>query len=278
LNHPDGSLEKKSSFYFPLLLLPSPKRAAMEALYRFCWMADEIADGKNPPAQKRTQLRLLKMELQKAFRQKSKDAWMVRFQEVIRDFNLTPEPLERVLRGVARDLKPVRFKTFKELHAYALQVAGGPGLASMEIFGFRDEAHRIYAENLGVFLQLVNITRDFREDLGLHRLYFPIEDFRRFHLIPEHIEMGNSHWPPFVKFQLDRAWSFLARSRSVLSTRQRAELSTAEAIAAVYVKLYQRLYEYPYTILEGKRSLSRVDKILSVTGALGRCAVGKILS
>jgi phytoene synthase len=277
LNHPNGSVEKKSSFYFPLLLLPSRQRAAMEALYRFCWAADEIADGKTPPARKKIQLRLLKAELQKAYRQKSKDPWMARFQEVIRDFHLTPEPLERILQGVARDLKTVRFKTFRELHAYALQVAGGPGLASMEIFGFRDEAHRVYAENLGVFLQLVNIARDFREDLGLHRLYFPLEDFRRFHLVPENIERGNSHWPPFVRFQLDRAWSFLARSRSALTSRQRAELPTAEGIGAVYVKLYQRLYDYPFTILEGKRSLSRADKILSVVGALGRCALGRTL-
>jgi phytoene synthase len=138
----------------------------MEALYRFCWTADEIADGETPPAQKKKQLRLLRSELQKAFRQKSKNDWMARFQEAIRDFNLTYEPLARILKGVARDLKTVRFKTFKELHSYALQVAGGPGLASMEIFGFRDDAHRVYAESLGVFLQLVNITRDFRRIWG----------------------------------------------------------------------------------------------------------------
>jgi phytoene synthase len=147
----------------------------------------------------------------------------------------------------------------------------------MEIFGFRDEAHRVYAENLGVFLQLVNVTRDFKEDLGLRRLYFPLEDFRKFHLVPEHVEGGNSHWPSFVRFQLDRAWGFLAKSRSALSSRQRAELATAEAIAAVYVKLYQRLYEYPYTILEGKRSLSRADKLLSVAGSLGRSLLGRVL-
>lgn len=277
MNHPNGSLERKSSFYFPLLLLPPRKRVAMEALYRFCWLADDISDREAPSAQKRTQLRALGFELNKAFRQKSKDEWMVQFQDVIRDFDLSREPLERILKGVTRDLKPVRFKTFRELHAYALQVAGGPGLASMEIFGFRDEAHRVYAENLGVFLQLVNVTRDFKEDLGLRRLYFPLEDFRKFHLVPEHVEGGNSHWPSFVRFQLDRAWGFLAKSRSALSSRQRAELATAEAIAAVYVKLYQRLYEYPYTILEGKRSLSRADKLLSVAGSLGRSLLGRVL-
>ena len=53
------------------------------------------------------------------------------------DFKLTPNPLWRTIRGVERDLKPVRFLKFSELHQYALLVAGGPGLASMEIFGLR---------------------------------------------------------------------------------------------------------------------------------------------
>ncbi len=278
MNPQKDSLEKKSSFYFPLLLLSPQKRAAMESLYRFCWNADEIADGEGTSAQKKSRLARFRAELKKAFLQKSKDPLFTSFQEVIRDFNLSSEPLERILNGIARDLKPLRFKNFKELHSYALQVAGGPGLASMEIFGFKDEAHRVYAENLGVFLQLVNVTRDFKEDLGFKRLYFPLSDFRQFHLVPENIQKGDSHWPAFVRFQLDRALGFLLKSRAALSTKQRAELPTAEAIAAVYVKLYQRLYDQPFTILEGKRSLSRADKVLSVVGALGRCSLGKVFA
>jgi phytoene synthase len=249
----------------------------MEELYRFCWTADDIADGQEPLARKKILLRQLGAQLKQVYHGKMEDTGLSRFQSVILDFKLSEEPLERILQGVARDLKPVRFKKFQELHAYSLQVAGGPGLASMEIFGYRDAAHRQYAENLGVFLQLVNITRDFKEDLGLGRLYFPTEDFKKFHLRPENIERGNSHWPLFVRFQLERAWGFWTVARKALTPRQRASLSTAEAIAAVYVKLYQRLYENPSRILEGKISLSREDKLLSVVGALGRCLLGKVL-
>lgn len=248
----------------------------MEELYRFCWTADDIADGQEPLARKKILLRQLSAQLRQAFQGKTQVAGISQFQSVILKYKLSPEPLERILQGVARDLKPIRFKKFRELHAYALQVAGGPGLASMEIFGYRDEAHRLYAENLGVFLQLVNITRDFKEDLGLGRVYFPAEDFKKFHLSPENVERGNSHWPLFVRFQLERAWGFWAIARKALTSRQRAVLPTAEAIAAVYVKLYQRLYDQPFPILEGKVSLSREDKLLSVVGALGRCLLGKV--
>lgn len=247
----------------------------MEVLYRFCWVADEIADGPGSPAAKRRSLARFKQNLKAAFQGRAKEGLFHKLQTLIPLFDLSQEPLERIVRGVEQDLRPVRFKEFAELHQYALKVAGGPGLASMEIFGFQDQPHRSYAENLGVFLQLVNITRDWREDMALGRQYLPAEDFKRFHLNPSQLDETNSHWKPFVEFQLDRAWSFLEKARGSLSRSQRAQLATAEAIAAVYVKLHQKLRANPYRILKGRTTLSKADKLLSVLGAVGRCWLWK---
>lgn len=265
------SLENKTSFYYPFLLLPREKREAMEVLYRFCWEADEIADGPGTPAGKRRKLLKFKKNLQGAFQGRAGEGLFQKLQSLIPVFGLTKGPLMRILEGVERDLKPLHFRKFHELHQYALKVAGGPGIASMEIFGFRDRAHINYAENLGVFLQLVNITRDYREDAALGRSYFPREDFRRFHLNPGLLGENDSQWRPFVDFQLTRAWSFLEKSRRSLSLLQRSQIPTAEAIAAVYVKLFQKLKANPYLILKGRTTLSKADKLLSVLGATGRC-------
>jgi phytoene synthase len=270
-----GSLENKSSFYYSLLLLSPAKRRAMETLYRFCWAADEISDGAGTLPGKRRKLTAFEKELQLAFHQRARDPLFRGFQEILKSFELSPEPLRAILAGVKRDLRPLRFKRFEELKTYALQVAGGPGLASMEIFGFRDAPHRAYAENLGLFLQLTNITRDFLEDRALGRLYLPAEDFKRFHLNPSDIEEGNSHWKPFVEFQLDRAWSFLEKSRKALSLKQRGSLATAESIAAVYVRLYQKLRNDPHQILRGRTRLTKLEKASAVLGSVARCALWK---
>jgi phytoene synthase len=275
LNPKIGSLENKTSFYYPLLLLDKEKQRGMGLLYRFCWMADEISDGPGSFAEKKRELGRFKKNLRDSFHGRPRDSFFRQFQSVISHFQLSREPLERIVRGVEQDLRPVHFRKFSQLHQYALRVAAGPGLASMEIFGFKDKAHRLYAENLGVFLQIVNVVRDYREDKGLQRLYLPAEDFKRFHLDPSQIEGDDSHWKPFIEFQLDRAWDFLEKARQALSPSQRARLMTAEAIAAVYVKLYQKLRANPRQILQGRTTLSKWDKRLSVMGAAGRCWVWK---
>ncbi len=247
----------------------------MDSLYRFCWAADDIADNSDSLALKRKKLALFKKNLTLAFMGKSQDTFFQIFQKNIQQFRLSAEPLWRIVKGVERDLKPVRFKKFSELHRYALQVAGGPGLASMEIFGFKDKAHRIYAENLGIFLQLVNITRDYKEDMILGRRYFPDEDFKHFHLNPLQLDEKNSQWKAFIQFQLDRAWSYLQKARKSLTRREQSRLHTAEAIASVYIKLHQKLKANPHQILEGRVSLTHFDKLLSVTGASIRCFLWK---
>ena len=272
-----GPLKQKTSFYYPLLFLPREKRAAMEALYRFCWTADEIADRPGLPADKEKELERFKSDLKSCLAGKSRAPLFANLYDAVRTFHMTPEPLFRLLKGAERDLKPVRFRQFQELHRYALQVAGGPGLSSMEIFGYHDEAHRSYAENLGVFLQIVNIVRDFQEDQGMRRQYLPEEDFLRFHLRPERADEAVSNWKSFVEFELDRAWGFLETARKSLSLKERGELVTAEAIAAVYLRLYQKLRNHPQRVLEGKVRLSMAEKLLSAAGAAVRCALWRRL-
>jgi phytoene synthase len=271
VNPQSGSLEKKTSFYYPLLLLSHDKRRALETLYRFCWAADEISDSSDPLSLKKKKLTKFKKDFKNGLAGKNQDPFFKRLQTVMDEFRLSQKPFELILQGVEQDLKPVHFVKFSQLQDYALKVAGGPGLSSMEIFGFRDKSHREYAENLGVFLQIVNIVRDYREDLSLGRRYLPAEDFKRFHLNPGHIGERDSLWKPFVEFQLNRAWSFLEKARSRLTPSQRGQLPTAEAIAAVYVKLFQKLKERPYLILKGKVALTRSDKLISAIGAAGRC-------
>jgi 15-cis-phytoene synthase len=267
---PQGSLERKTSFFLPLLLLDPPRRAGLERLYRFCWAADDISDGEGSPSAKQRLLREFKRDLADCLKGRPRDAFWASFLETLRRFRMSSGPLWTILQGVERDLSHPRFKRFDELRSYAQQVAGGPGLAAMEIFGGRSPDHRRYAENLGVFLQLVNITRDFLEDRAMGRRYFPLEDFTRFG-ISEKDPVPGFAWSAFVRFQLNRAYGFWSEACRALPRRERCRFTTAEAIAAVYGVLFRKLKDHPERILQGRVALSGPEKIMATLGAAARC-------
>jgi phytoene synthase len=271
-----SSLKQKTSFYFPLLLLPPSQRQALEILYRFCWLADEIADAPKPLSTKRRQFQKFRKDCIATLNGSPPNPFLKDFATVLIEFQISHFYVLNLLKGIEADLYTISFQTFKQLYQYALNVAAAPGLMSMSIFGFKDLAHQNYAKNLGVFLQLTNIIRDFKEDLSLHRQYLPMNDFHRFHLDPYKINNSTPQVTAFFHYQLDRAWSYLKKSRQYLSKSNRSQLMTAEAIASVYVRLHQKLRTHCNQIVLGTIHLTLFDKIYSTFQATSQCLLWKL--
>ncbi len=272
-----ASLNKLTNFYLPMLLLPAARRRALMGLYRFCREADDIVDEPGSISEKRRRLDALRRDLKTGFsRGRSDHPILGPFLSAALPLGVTLPPLLAVLDGCARDLGRVRLTRFAQLRDYASKVAGGPGLSSMEIFGYKDAAHRTYAMNLGLFLQLTNVVRDVREDLAMGRLYLPASEWRRFDLEPGRLPQAGPAWDAFARFQLDRALDSWKAACRALSARERGALSTAEAIAAVYLPIHRLLYEKPSRALAGRIRLSTFRKAAAVAGAWLRCLTGRI--
>jgi phytoene synthase len=269
------SLSKTTSFYYPMLLLPAPRRRALQWLYRFCREADDIADDPGPSASKRKALGRLRRELSRGWKKGSQDPLVGPLLETGRPLGLTLGPLETILEGVKQDIRGARMRSFSELAAYSVKVAGGPGLASMEIFGFPDGPHREYAVHLGVFLQLVNVVRDVVEDFGMDRRYLPGNEWRKFGLSDKKLPDPGPAWDAFARFQLDRAWATWRKACACLDRHERGRLATAEAIAAVYARLHRKLYADPSHILQGRVGLSKPEKVWAALWTGLRCLAWK---
>src|SRR5262249_27951823 len=61
----DVVVKAKTSFYWAMRLLPTEKRQAMFAVYAFCCVVDDIADGDLPEAAKLRQLQAWREEIER---------------------------------------------------------------------------------------------------------------------------------------------------------------------------------------------------------------------
>ncbi len=87
-------------------------------------------------------------------------------------FNISKKIVNDLFDGVKSDLKQeVRIKTEKELLVYSYRVAGTVGLMMAKIFGVKKKESLQRAIDLGIAMQLTNISRDVVEDEKKNRIY-----------------------------------------------------------------------------------------------------------
>ena len=106
-------------------------------------------------------------------------------------FPIRISDLKLLLEGMEDDLFPTNYQSFEDLRTYCFKVASTVGLSLIEIYGYTDPDAREYAEEMGIFLQMVNVLRDIQEDRERGRLYLPTDELEMFDIKPEEIENVN---------------------------------------------------------------------------------------
>jgi 15-cis-phytoene synthase len=255
----------RSSFYYAFILLPPERRRALHAVYAFCRFIDDIADDESirEPA---LLLKRWREELDRVYSGAPTRALSRALADSARRFKIPRDLFEEIINGVEMDLSRKRYQTWEELRPYCYRVASALGLICIEIFGYRNPSAKLYAENLGLALQLTNILRDVREDADRGRIYLPLEDLARFNVSENEI-LGGVYSPNFVRlmdFEARRARELYALAQSELAAEDRATLLTAEAMRLIYAALLERIIKSNYRVLDRRHSLSAPHKLYLV--------------
>jgi phytoene synthase len=181
-----------------------------------------------------------------------------------------------MIEGVASDLEPRTVATFEELYRYCYRVASVVGLTTVHIFGFASPDSRetalALAEKCGIAFQLTNILRDVKEDAGLGRIYLPAEDLARFAVQAADLRQGreSEQFGRLIEFETGRARGYYRESAPLLRLIQPKSRPSLWALIAIYSRLLERIAESPYAVLNGRISLSSIEKMWIVL----RAAIG----
>jgi len=255
----------RSSFYYAFILLPTERRRALHAVYAFCRFIDDIADDEaiREPA---LLLARWREELDRVYSGAPTRALSRALADSARRFKIPRDLFEEIINGVEMDLSRKRYQSWEELRPYCYRVASALGLICIEIFGYSNPSAKLYAENLGLALQLTNILRDVREDAERGRIYLPLEDLARFNVSEQEI-LGGVYSPNFVRlmdFEARRARELYALAQSELAPEDRATLLTAEAMRLIYAALLERIINSNYRVLDRRHRLSAPHKLYLV--------------
>ncbi|MBV8361003.1 MAG: presqualene diphosphate synthase HpnD [Deltaproteobacteria bacterium] len=254
-----------SNFYYAFMLLPRARRRALYSVYAFCRFVDDVADddGISNAAAILAQWR---EELNQVFAGTPSRAISRALSENVRRFKIPRHYFEEIIDGVEMDLTQRRYATFTDLCLYCRRVASAVGLICIEIFGYRNQSARVYAQRLGIACQLTNIIRDVSEDAARGRIYLPLEDLARFDV--SEAEILNSVYSPrfrqLIEFEAQRAREYYRGAEEALADEDRGSMLAAEGMRLIYASLLERIARAGYRVFDRRMSLSTPHKLYLV--------------
>ncbi len=157
------------SFNWAGFFLPKKTYNKCSALYDFCRTVDNIADDED-----RLGIKLNKfLNFKNNFVNKNfNDPIIKNMWDLINEFNISTKIIEDLFEGINSDIKEsVRLNSKKELLIYSYRVAGTVGLMMAKILNVKKNSSLKSAIDLGIAMQLTNISRDVIEDKQNNRFY-----------------------------------------------------------------------------------------------------------
>ena len=157
------------SFNWAGFFLPKETYKKCSALYDFCRVADNIADDNEKIETK--EIKFDKFE--NDFNQKNfKNPIIKNMWDLIEEFNISLKVVQDLLIGIKSDIKDkVKLNSKKDLLVYSYRVAGTVGLMMAKILKVNKKSSLKSAIDLGIAMQLTNISRDVIEDSKNNRFY-----------------------------------------------------------------------------------------------------------
>ena len=270
------------NFRFSFLALPREKRRAMNALYAFNRITDDLGDEDDVDVElRRTRLTAWRESLRfilNCGREIDRDempgtAEIGTFSEhpahpaiadMVARHHIPSEYLFAVIDGVEMDLSPTEIATFADLERYCYHVAGAVGLCCIHVWGFRHDDRAIpLAIECGTALQLTNILRDIGEDVDRGRIYLPREDLERFGYSADDLRrrVVNDQFLDLMRFQVARAKVYYERAERLFEYLESPGKPILRAMLDIYGGLLREIERRNFDVFSKRTSIPKWKKL-----------------
>ena len=259
----DITRKSGSSFYWAMRLLPRHKRSAMYAIYAFCRMVDDIADGDDAIQVKQAALSLWKQNIEKLFSGTPVEPISEALLVHVHKFGLQQKDFNAVIDGMLMDAVPaLQIRDMDELVVYCDRVACAVGRMSVSVFEIDPGIGAELAKSLGLALQLTNILRDVSEDWERDHIYLPSDLLRA-----EGVDSADLLNPAF-NTGLAAVCDHIAEATALqfndaerlINACDRSRVRPASIMKNVYQRLFLRILDRGWGRHDERVALSKFEK------------------
>jgi phytoene synthase len=128
--------KSKTNFSYSTFFLKKDKSNALNSIYSFCRISDDIVDDENTSLENKViKFNNWKNEFIESIRGKPSGDFLTYLNKIINDYNIDEKYFLDLLKGMEMDLNRREFLNFNDLFEYCLCVASTVGLIFISIMG-----------------------------------------------------------------------------------------------------------------------------------------------
>ncbi|WP_435087968.1 phytoene/squalene synthase family protein [Candidatus Pelagibacter bacterium nBUS_29] len=240
------------SFNWAGFFLPKQTYLKCSALYDFCRVADNIADNNDPIGEKKIKF----LEFKNNFYNKKFDDPIIKnMWGLISEFNIPLKVVHDLLDGINSDIQEnIKLDKKKDLLIYSYRVAGTVGLMMAKILKVNEKNSLKSAIDLGIAMQLTNISRDVVEDLNNGRSYINLD----FEEIKSTIQLAENYYEnsfySIQKIPFSLRFAILVARRVYrkigYKILNKKNLNNYKKSGKIYVSNLEKIIETLYSLLD----------------------------
>lgn len=212
-----ASLAHANTHYenFPVAsaLLPMRLRKPIGLIYSFARQADDFADeGDLTPEQRLALLDGFRHELQHIGNGESPETEFFRtLAAMIAEHQLPLQPFHDLLDAFSQDVVKSRYENLGEVMDYCRRSANPVGRLLLHLYGEATPRNIGYSDAICSALQIINFLQDVAIDYRKDRIYFPLDEMKKFRITEAQIARGDASgtWAAFMQFEIERARKLL---------------------------------------------------------------------
>lgn len=260
------SLAKTHYENFPVasFLLPKSKRSDIALIYWFARTADDFADeGQFSASERISALNAIEKYFLDSLNGIYVNNEFKGLSDVVVRNNLNPVDFINLISAFRQDVTKKRYENFDEILDYCKRSANPVGRIVLDIFNIRNADAYNYSDKICTALQLTNFYQDVEIDYNKGRIYFPLDEMKRFNVDESIFEMkeNNPNFSALLKYSIDRTRVLFSEGKNLflfLKGRLKTEIKWTVAGGE---KILSKIEKNNYQIFGNRPKLNKTDII-----------------
>lgn len=262
------------NFHVVSFLLPKRLHQDFYNVYAFCRWADDLADEIGDTKESLRLLAWWRTELQAMFAGNPSHPVFVALEGTAARYFLLEETFDDLIKAFEQDQVVTRYRNFEELFQYCRYSANPVGRLVLGLCGYRDAARQELSDATCTALQLANFWQDVIVDLEKDRVYLPLDVLARHDYPVEALfeRRFDGRFRGAMKESIGVARELFLKGLPLAGQVDRRLSIDLELFSRGGLKILEKIEQQDYNVLGSRPSISKVERVGLLLGAITRRA------